>query len=85
VTHCDIISGPPAQALMSYAKEQDIDLIAVGTHGRGLSRRLGKVAQQLVRQHTVPVLFVGDHRHASPDEAREGSALLPASHRTGHP
>ncbi|MDI9888844.1 universal stress protein [Streptomyces sp. HNM0645] len=65
VTECDIISGPPAQALMSYAREQDIDLIVIGTHGRGLSRRLlGNVAQQLMRQHTVPVLVVGDHRHA---------------------
>ncbi|MDW4910864.1 universal stress protein [Streptomyces sp. ADMS] len=85
VTQCDIISGPPSRALMSYAREQDIDLIVVGTHGRGLSRRLlGNVAQQLVRQHTVPVLVVGDHRHASPDEAQEGSALPPPSHRTRH-
>ncbi|WP_030591147.1 universal stress protein [Streptomyces anulatus] len=69
VTHCDIISGPPAQALMAYAKEQDIDLIVVGTHGRGLSRRLlGNVAQQLVRQQSVPVLVIGEQR-TSPDEA----------------
>lgn len=63
VTHCDIISGPPAQALMTYAREQDVDLIVVGTHGRGLSRRLlGNVAQQLVRQQSVPVLVIGERR-----------------------
>ncbi|MEU3279104.1 universal stress protein [Streptomyces antibioticus] len=81
VTECDIVSGPPAQALMGYAEEQDIDLIVVGTHGRGLSRRLlGDVARPLVRQHTVPVLVVGEHRRTSSDEAREGSALPPPPH-----
>lgn len=66
VTECDVLSGPPAQALMSYATEQDIDLIVVGTHGRGLSRRLlGNVAQELLRQSTVPVLVAGPHQHAT--------------------
>ncbi|GAA4547035.1 universal stress protein [Streptomyces collinus] len=66
VTECDVLSGPPAQALMSYASEQGIDLIVVGTHGRGLSRRLlGNVAQELVRQSTVPVLVAGPRQRAS--------------------
>lgn len=70
VTECDIISGPPAQALVNYAGEQDFDLIVVGAHGRGLSRRLlGNVARELVRQHTVPVLVAGEHRRGSPEEA----------------
>ncbi|MEV0964196.1 MULTISPECIES: universal stress protein [unclassified Streptomyces] len=69
VTECDIISGPPAQALVNYAGEQGFDLIVVGTHGSGLSRRLlGNVARELVRQHTVPVLVTGEQRHESPEE-----------------
>lgn len=70
VTEWDIIPGPPAQALVDYAREQDIDLIVVGTHGRGLSRRLlGNVARELVRQHAVPVLVAGEHRRAPSGEA----------------
>ncbi|GFH35316.1 universal stress protein [Streptomyces pacificus] len=70
VTECDIISGPPAQALVDYAAQQDFDLIVVGPHGRGLSRRLlGNVARELVRQHTVPVLVIGERRGESAAEA----------------
>ncbi|MFE7765344.1 universal stress protein [Streptomyces sp. NPDC057438] len=66
VTECDVLSGPPAQALVSHAKEQDIDLIVVGAHGRGLSRRLlGNVAQELVRQNAVPVLVAGGRPRVS--------------------
>ncbi|MFR9676385.1 universal stress protein [Streptomyces sp. TR02-1] len=67
VTECDILSGPPAQALTAYAEEQHMDLVVVGSHGRGLSRRLlGDVARALVRQRTVPVLVVGGRGDAAP-------------------
>jgi nucleotide-binding universal stress UspA family protein len=57
---CEVLAGPPAQALRQYAEEQDIDLIAVGRRGRGLSvRLLGSVANELTRKSPVPVLVVG--------------------------
>ncbi|WP_340560374.1 universal stress protein [Streptomyces sp. GSL17-111] len=66
VTEYDVLSGPPAQALVSYAREQGLDLVVVGSHGRGLSRRLlGDVAHTLVRQTTVPVLVAGGHPRSS--------------------
>ncbi|MDY7090309.1 MAG: universal stress protein [Actinomycetota bacterium] len=57
---CEVLAGPPAQALLRCAVEQDVDLIAVGRRGRGLSvRLLGSVADELTRTAPVPVLVVG--------------------------
>ena len=39
-----LLAGEPADALLDYALDQDIDLLAVGSHGRGLSKAvLGNV------------------------------------------
>lgn len=53
----DVSPGP---AILSYASEADIDLIALGTHGRrGPSRiLLGSVAEEVVRRADRPVLTV---------------------------
>ena len=50
----------PAPAVLRYAHEKDIDLIALGTHGRrGPSRvLLGSVAEEVVRRADAPVLTV---------------------------
>jgi len=50
----------PAPALLRYAADEAIDLIAMGTHGRrGPSRiLLGSVAEEVVRRSDVPVLTV---------------------------
>jgi nucleotide-binding universal stress UspA family protein len=55
-----ILSGPPARALVEHAGAQGYDLVAVGSRGRGASKRiLGSVSAQLVRQADVPVLVAG--------------------------
>lgn len=53
----DVSPGP---AILSYAAEEDIGLIALGTHGRrGPSRiLLGSVAEEVVRRAQQPVLTV---------------------------
>ena len=53
-------SASPAQAILSYAKEAEIDLVIIGTHGRtGMARLfMGSVAQQVVRLAPCPVLTV---------------------------
>jgi nucleotide-binding universal stress UspA family protein len=53
-------SGWPASAILAYAKDEEVDLIIVGTHGRtGLAHFfLGSVAQQVVRSAPCPVLTV---------------------------
>jgi nucleotide-binding universal stress UspA family protein len=56
-----IITAPStAQAILSYARDERIDLIVVGTEGRsGLSRFLiGSVAERVVRGAPCPVLTV---------------------------
>ena len=62
--HLDImVSDQPAQAILAYARDAQIDLIIVGTHGRrGLAYFfMGSVAQELGRTATCPVLTVRAH------------------------
>ena len=58
-----ITSARPAPASLSYARDCDIDLIIVGTHGRrGLGYFfLGSVAQHVSRLAECPVLTVRAH------------------------
>jgi nucleotide-binding universal stress UspA family protein len=52
--------GPAFQEIMDVAKEQHVDLMIMGTHGRtGPSHLLlGSVAERLVRLAPCPVLVV---------------------------
>lgn len=56
--------GDPSAAIITYALENDVDLIVMGTHGRtGYERYLlGSVAEKVVRASPIPVLtvFVGE-------------------------
>lgn len=51
---------PPADAIVSYADEHDMDLVVAGTHGRRGVRRLflGSVAEEVLRRARCPVLTV---------------------------
>jgi len=53
----------PAAAIVDYAKTHEIDLIVVGTHGRGAMQHLlmGSVAERVVRMAPCPVLAVRAH------------------------
>jgi universal stress protein A len=59
-TRIEVYEGRPAQAIVDCAKEQGVDLIVMGTHGRsGLSRVfLGSVAERVVRTAPCDVLVV---------------------------
>jgi nucleotide-binding universal stress UspA family protein len=52
--------GSPAERIVGYAKENNIDLIAMSTHGRsGIGRwLLGGVADKVIRAADRPVLLV---------------------------
>ncbi len=60
-----VIVGTPFVEIVRYAKEQDVDLIVVGSHGRsGLAHVLmGSVAERVVRKAPCPVLTVRPGQH----------------------
>lgn len=61
----EVREGPPFLEVIRYAKENEIDLIVMGTHGRsGLAHALlGSVAEKVVRKAPCPVLTVRDPEH----------------------
>jgi nucleotide-binding universal stress UspA family protein len=61
-------SGSPFVEILRYASEEAIDLIVMGTHGRGpiAHMLLGSVAERVVRKAPCPVLTVRRPEHAHP-------------------
>ena len=59
--------GAPVERILDYVHEHQIDLIVMGTHGRGMVGHLllGSVVERVIRRSTVPVLTV----HGTPDAA----------------
>jgi nucleotide-binding universal stress UspA family protein len=55
-----IKNGDPAEIIVQTAKEQNCDLIVVGTHGYGAITDvlIGSTAKRVVRQSTIPVLVI---------------------------
>jgi nucleotide-binding universal stress UspA family protein len=64
-------SNAPALPIIAYAKDHNIDLIVMGTHGRGAMAHLvmGSVAERVVRLAQCPVLTVRhpEHEFVRPD------------------
>ena len=60
-----ITSTSPALAIVEYAREAGVDLIIMGTHGRGAMAHLlmGSVAERVVRTAPCPVLTVRQPEH----------------------
>lgn len=54
------LKGIPAEEILNYAENNDIDLIVMGTKGlRGIEKfLLGSVAENVIRHSKVPVLIV---------------------------
>ncbi len=52
-----LLTGDPAHEIVELAKDQRVDMIVIGTHGRTGLRRLlmGSVAEAIVRRATCPV------------------------------
>ncbi|MFH1057045.1 MAG: universal stress protein [Pseudomonadota bacterium] len=59
-----VLVGDAADGIVAYARENLIDLIIMGTHGRrGLEHAIfGSVAEKVVKFSPVPVLTVNPHR-----------------------
>lgn len=52
--------GHPVVEILKYANERNMDLVVIGTHGRGPLGHMvmGSVAERVVRKATCPVLTV---------------------------
>lgn len=65
-----IVVGKPFAEIIRYARENSIDLIVMGTHGRSAlgSMLLGSVAERVVRKGPCAVLTVRhpEHRYEAP-------------------
>jgi general secretion pathway protein E len=81
VTVKDVVIGPPADAIVAYARGQTIDLIVLGTHGRtGLARlALGSVAQRVLRDAPCEVSVIRPPATVMSTPGRRAAALSPAS------
>jgi nucleotide-binding universal stress UspA family protein len=80
VAHGHTLEGSPGEELVAAAKDEAVDAIVVGSHGRkGLQRLiLGSVAEYVVRMATVPVLVVRESAavaSAIPLRVRAGSIV----------
>lgn len=55
-----VVFGDPVQEIVDFVAEENVDLVAMATHGRTGVRRLvfGSVAEQVLRRLSVPVLLV---------------------------
>ena len=66
-----VTSNAPALTIVNYARETGVDLIVMGTHGRGTMTHLlmGSVAERVVRLAGCPVLVVRhpEHEFVRPD------------------
>lgn len=78
--HLLLMEGDVAQSILDCARKRKIDVIVVGTHGRGgLGKMLmGSVAERVFRQSPVPVMTVGPHLHRSARGFVPRNILLPA-------
>lgn len=61
IEHILLRNGPVAKVLEAVIREEEIDLLVIGTRGRGGLRKLalGSVAEELLRLAPCPVLTVG--------------------------
>lgn len=59
-TESIVLKGDPAEKIVNFAEEHNVDMIIVGSLGKGKFERLviGSVSEKVVRHAKVPVLVV---------------------------
>ena len=73
LVYADVMVEPHvAQGICTFATEQNADLIAMCTHGRGMSRLLlGSIADKVIRGCGLPMLVYHPISTASPSASQE--------------
>ena len=74
-TFTKAVVGTPVDQILAYVAAEHIDLVVLGTHGRGLVGHLllGSVAERIVRRSPVPVLTVHGEARATATGPTAGS------------
>ena len=59
-----VLSGDPAEEIITYTQTEKVDMIVMGTHGRkGLNKIVfGSVAERVVKLSPVPVFIVNPYK-----------------------
>jgi nucleotide-binding universal stress UspA family protein len=88
--HCEVVVRPglPADQILAYTREREVDRIVMGTHSPGPIGKLlvGSVAEAVLRTATVPVYIVGPevvdgtYRHFANKTILCALSLLDTSH-----
>ena len=57
---CVVLQGMPGNAIVSYSTQNEVDLVAIATHGHGGLGRLvfGSVADLVLRESGLPILVI---------------------------
>ena len=76
VVSCPI--GAPATEIVRHARDESIDLIVMGTHGRGFVAHvlIGSVAERVVRRAPCPVLTVRRPQHSFVTVSTQSAAAV---------
>ncbi len=63
--HTKLLVGKPYEELVRYATLNDMDLIAMGTRGRGMVEEIlvGSTTDRVIRQAPCPVLSISSKQH----------------------
>ena len=58
-----LVEGEPAETMLKEASKLDVDIIIVGSHGRGAMHQLlmGSVSEGVIRRSECPILVVPTH------------------------
>jgi len=66
-TKYEVLEGPVGETIVRYAKDNEIDLIALASHGRsGIDRAImGSVADYVLRKAGLPILIIRPQQKTS--------------------
>jgi nucleotide-binding universal stress UspA family protein len=65
-----VVQGKPSSEVLRVAAEEEVDLIVLGTHGKGLLDKaiFGSTAERVVRRSPCPVLTCRPEEHEFVDD-----------------
>ena len=66
-----VVQGKPSAEIVRVAREETVDMIVLGTHGKGMLDKalFGSTAERVIRRAPCPVLTVGLSEHEFVEEA----------------